>query len=174
MTPGNLSSILTSRKPWPDLKQAANQMKPPMKLIMQDELEAQIRARSRHRTQFGRKPAKTSHRPYEHSKEALMLTAAELQVPEGVFKQHDGTILGPLRADQVGPHAEGVVLVDEEDPHAVLKLPTPVTQKGLAVLVLATKENANVHEADPMRHHPGTIDCSRVPLPAWSARSAKI
>ena len=110
----------------------------------------------------------------EHSKEALMLTAAELQVPEGVFKQHDGTILGPLRADQVGPHAEGVVLVDEEDSHAVLKLPTPVTQKGLAVLVLATKENANVHEADPMRHHPGTIDCSRVPLPAWSARSAKI
>ena len=151
MTPGNLSSILTSRKPWPDLKQAANQMKPPMKLIMQDELEAQIRARSRHRTQFGRKPAKTSHRPYEHSKEALMLTAAELQVPEGVFKQHDGTILGPLRADQVGPHAEGVVLVDEEDSHAVLKLPTPVTQKGLAVLVLATKENANVHEADPIR-----------------------
>lgn len=146
-----LKSILASKKPWPDLKHAANQIKPPLKLIMQDELDAQIAARAKHRAQFGRKPAKASQKNTEQSKDMITIKAADLQVPEGVFKQHDGKVLGPLRAEQVGNNAEGVVLIDEEDSHAVLKLPTPVTQKGLAVLVLATKENANQHESEPIR-----------------------
>ena len=147
----NLRNICSSKKPWADLKHAANQVKPPMKLIMQDELEAQIAARTQHRSQFGRKPAKTPFRPNDQAKVPPSVTAVELEVPPGVFKQQDGALLGPLRADQVQPNAEGVVLVDQSEAPAVLKLPTPVTQKGLAVLVLATKENSHLHEGDPIR-----------------------
>eukprot|EP00435_Cladocopium_sp_Y103_P043937 s1625_g12.t1 len=149
--PATIKSILSSRKSWADLKHAANQAKPPMKLIMQDELDAQIAARAKHRTHFGRKPAKPSFRHTEISKDILKLTASDLQVPVGVFKQQDGVSLGPLQADQVGNNAEGVVLIDEHEAQAMLKLPTPVTHKGLAVLVLATKENAQLHETDPIR-----------------------
>eukprot|EP00435_Cladocopium_sp_Y103_P008923 s91_g2.t1 len=149
--PASIKSILSSRKPWADLKHAANQAKPPMKLIMQDELDAQIAARSKHRSQFGRKPVKQAFRQPESTKDILKLTASDLQVPVGVFKQQDGVSLGPLQADQVGNNAEGVVLIDEHEAQAMLKLPTPVTHKGLAVLVLATKENAQLHEADPIR-----------------------
>eukprot|EP00435_Cladocopium_sp_Y103_P006334 s3326_g2.t1 len=149
--PATIKSILSSRKSWADLKHAANQAKPPMKLILQDELDAQIAARAKHRTQFGRKPAKPQFRQAEVSKDHLKLTASDLQVPVGVFKQQDGVSLGPLQADQVGNNAEGVVLIDEHEAQAMLKLPTPVTHKGLAVLVLATKENAQLHETDPIR-----------------------
>jgi len=135
------------------LKHAANQVKPPLKLIMQDELDKQIAARAKHRAQFGRKPAKAYQKNTDQPKEMITIKAADLQVPEGVFKQNDGKVLGPLRAEHAGNNAEGVVLIDEEDSHAVLKLQTPVTQKGLAVavLVLATKENANQHESEPIR-----------------------
>eukprot|EP00435_Cladocopium_sp_Y103_P006454 s588_g2.t1 len=149
--PAALKSILSSRKSWADLKHAANQAKPPMKLIWQDELDAQIAARAKHRTHFGRKPAKQAFRQSETTKDILKLTASDLQVPVGVFKQQDGVSLGPLQADQVGNNAEGIVLIDEHEAQAMLKLPTPVTHKGLAVLVLATKENAQLHEADPIR-----------------------
>jgi len=147
----NIRSVLAAKKPWADLKQAANQARPPVKLIMQDELEAQIAARAQHRNQFGRKPAKAPQRPPDQGKSPPNVSAVELSVPVGVFKQQDGKVLGPLQAAQVQPNAEGVVLVDQADAAAVLKLPTPVTQKGLAVLVLATKDNASMHEGDPTR-----------------------
>jgi len=87
------------------MKQAANEAKPGIKLIMQDELDAQIAARSKHRNQFGRKPSKQGGKKQE-SKEHVIVTAKDLHIPQGVFKQQDGTILGPLRGDQVGQQCQ--------------------------------------------------------------------
>eukprot|EP00435_Cladocopium_sp_Y103_P028852 s1474_g7.t1 len=159
----SIRSVLSSRRPWADLKQAANQTKPPTKLIMQDELDAQIAARAKHRNQFGRKPAKANNKKLDLAKEQVVISASALQVPEGVFKQQDGKLLGPLRADQVGPNAEGVVLVDQDESQAVLKLPLPVTQNGLAVLVMATKDNASNHEGNPIRF-PAMCTSTQEPL----------
>eukprot|EP00435_Cladocopium_sp_Y103_P062220 s664_g23.t2 len=113
--------------------------------------------------QFGRKPNKTPARRIEPPKEQFTVSASALEVPPGVFKQQDGTLLGPLRADQIGPNAEGVVLVDQEDSHAALKLPRPVTQKGLAVLVLANKDNSTLHEGEPIRF-PAMCTSTQEPL----------
>ena len=148
---GSIRNALAAKRPWAELKQAANQVRPMLKLIMQDELDFQIATRASHRNQFGRKPVKAAKRQPELPRPPLVVTASELEVPPGVFKQQDGSVLGPLRADQVQPNAEGVVLVDQAEAAAVLKLPRPVTQKGLAVLVLATKENEQHHEGEPIR-----------------------
>eukprot|EP00435_Cladocopium_sp_Y103_P057264 s169_g19.t1 len=158
-----IRSTFQSKRPWTDLKHAANQAKPPIKLIQQDELDAQIANRALHRNQFGRKPNKTSAKRGEPPKEPFTISASALEVPPGVFKQQDGTLLGPLRADQIGPNSEGVVLVDQADSHAALKLPRPVTQKGLAVLVLANKENSTMHEGDPIRF-PAMCTTTQEPL----------
>eukprot|EP00435_Cladocopium_sp_Y103_P023429 s2528_g5.t1 len=77
--------------------------------------------------------------------------ASELLVPQGVFKQQDGTLLGPMQVSDVGPNACGVLLVDEEDSQSTLRLPKPVTQHGLAVIVLASKDNADMHQTEPIR-----------------------
>eukprot|EP00435_Cladocopium_sp_Y103_P012417 s727_g3.t1 len=158
-----IRSVVQSKRPWTDLKHAANQAKPPIKLIQQDELDAQIANRALHRNQFGRKPNKTQVKRSDPPKEPFTISASALEVPPGVFKQQDGTLLGPLRADQIGPNSEGVVLVDQADSHAALKLPRPVTQKGLAVLVLANKENSTMHEGDPIRF-PAMCTTTQEPL----------
>ena len=133
------------------LKNAANQTKPITKLIMQDELAAQIAFRANQRKQYGNKPDKHLNKRGDSKKETPIIPARELQVPHGVFKQQDGTVLGPLFADQVGPNASGVVIVDQEEAEALLKLPKPVTQHGLAVIILANQSNTMCHEVDVTR-----------------------
>ena len=147
---GTLRAVLTSKKAWADLKHAANQTKPITKLIMQDELALQIAARASHRKQYGRKSDRPTKRG-EPKKDNLPIAAKELQVPHGVFKQQDGQLLGPLGADQVGPNASGVVIIDQDDADALLRIPTPVSQHGLAVIVLANQANATAHEIDATR-----------------------
>ena len=144
----NIRNILASHRPWQDLKAAANGVKPQIKLIMIDELNAQIANRADQR-KYGKKMS--SHKRHEPAKDNLTVQASELMVPQGVFKQQDGTILGPLQVGDVGPNAKGVLLVDQADCQATLRLPKPVSQMGLAVIVLATKNNEDMHSITPTR-----------------------
>jgi hypothetical protein len=143
----SIRNVIASPRPWQDLKAAANGIKPQFKLIMPDELNAQIAQRTNHR-KYGKKQ---QQKRFEASKERVTVSAAELVVPHGVFKQQDGTILGPLQVGDIGPNAKGVLLVDQADCQATLRLPTPVTQSGLAVIVLATKDNTDQHQMEPTR-----------------------
>lgn len=142
----SIRNILSSPRPWQDLKAAANGVKPQFKLIMPDELNAQIANRANHRKYGKKQPSRR-----KDSKESITVQAAELMVPHGVFKQQDNTVLGPLQVGDVGPNAMGVLLVDQADCQATLRLPTPVTQHGLAVIVLATKDNTDQHQTEPVR-----------------------
>ena len=143
-----IKSILTSSRPWPDLKAAANGVKPQLKLIQPDELNAQIAHRAEQR-KYGKKA--TAQRRHEPAKDVVNVQASELLVPQGVFKQEDGEILGPIQIGDVGPNAKGVLLLDQADCQATLRLPKPVTQNGLAIIVLATKDNADLHNVAPTR-----------------------
>lgn len=71
--------------------------KPVVRLIQQDELDVQIAARAQHKNQFGNKPSKPLARKNERAKETVPTSASDLKVPDGVFRQQDGTTLGPLR-----------------------------------------------------------------------------
>ena len=142
-------SILKSPRPWQDLKAAANNLSPPLKLIMTDELNKQIETRVQQR-KYGKKPTARGRR-IDGPKDNPVLTAAEVQVPHGVFRQQDGTVLGPLHINEVGPTAKGILVLDQEDCQATLRLPKPVSPHGLAVIVLATAENATAHPMDSIR-----------------------
>ena len=115
---------------------------------MPDELNAQIAQRTNHR-KYGKKL--TAQKRHEPAKSAITVQASELIVPQGVFRQQDGEILGPLHIGDVGPAAKGVLLLDQSDCQATLRLPKPVTQSGLAVIVLATKDNEELHQIPPTR-----------------------
>ena len=149
VSPQTLKNILKSPRPWQDLKAAANNLTPPLKLIMSDELNLQIANRVQNK-KYGKKPQTKGRRGDGH-REHLVLTAAEVQVPHGVFRQQDGTVLGPVHINEVGPNASGILVVDQADCHATLRLKTPVTQNGLAVIVLATPDNADAHSMEPIR-----------------------
>lgn len=159
---GTLKAVIASNKPWADLKHAANQTKPVTKLIMQDELALQIASRTNYRKHYGKKPERQQRRG-ESKKENPPVPAKELQVPHGVFKQQDGQILGPIGVDQVGPNAKGVVIIDQNEADAILRIPKPVTQHGLAVIVLASQVNATHHEIEVTRF-PAVCTSTQEPL----------
>lgn len=146
-----LRTALASPRPWPELKAAANHVSPVLKLIMPDELQAQIDARTHKKTKFGRKPAAKSWRKPDKQPEPPTVYASDLQIPHGVFAQQDGQVLGPVRPLDIGPSTRGVVLVDQQDSLPLRKMQMPVSQQGLALLVLATKANAAHHHIEPIR-----------------------
>eukprot|EP00438_Fugacium_kawagutii_P008769 Skav211393 [mRNA] locus=scaffold1467:27738:37043:- [translate_table: standard] len=92
-----------SQNKWADLKAAANQAKPPMRLIMQDELQKQIQARSQQKKHFGKRPANRKQ-PSQPAQEVL-IRASDIVVPEGVFKQSNGMQVGPVTTQGIGPSA---------------------------------------------------------------------
>eukprot|EP00435_Cladocopium_sp_Y103_P023887 s1528_g5.t2 len=145
----NIQAILKSKRAWADLKSAANACTPPFKLIMPDELQAQITARTNAKKTFGMKNPKASKRR-EHAP-TLVIHAAELQIPQGVFKQSDDVPLAQISHHDIGPHAKGVLLVDQQDSEAMQRLPKPVTSGGLALIVLANAADADQHAAPPIR-----------------------
>lgn len=146
-----LRTILGSNKAWPELKAAANHVSPILKLIMPDELQAQIDARAHKKQKYGKKNASNQRHGSTKTTEPPAINAAELQVPHGVSAQQDGHILGPVRPLDIGPNSKGIVLVDQADSLALRKMQAPVTHQGLAMIVLATKANADAHDIDPTR-----------------------
>eukprot|EP00435_Cladocopium_sp_Y103_P039430 s1625_g10.t1 len=146
-----LRKVITSPKSWPELKAAANHVVPVLKVIMPDELQAQIDARASNRQKYGKKSQAPPFRRQDKPVEPPVIHAADLQVPHGVFAQQDGQVLGPLRPTDIGPSSRGIVLIDQQDSHALRKMQMPVSQQGLALVVLATKHNAHQHEVTPIR-----------------------
>eukprot|EP00438_Fugacium_kawagutii_P011889 Skav219170 [mRNA] locus=scaffold648:332883:337686:- [translate_table: standard] len=147
--------VLQSNKKWVDLKMFANQAKPALRLIQQDELDAQIESRATQRKGFGKKPKPAK----PESKAAVTPKAQDLQVPAGVFVQQGGQALEPISPDQLGPRAAGVLLLDQDQSEATLRLQRPVSQHGLAAIVLANGSNQDQHQGAPIkfpvsRHEP--------------------
>ena len=146
-----LRNVLGAKKPWAELKNAANNAQPPIKLIQPDELNAQITSRANQKKNYGQKSFAKGTKKQISAQDMPALRAADLQVPQGVFKQQDGVALGPLSTHDVGNNSQGVILVDQWDAEALLRLQTPVSPHGLALIVLATRDNSQAHQFEPIR-----------------------
>ena len=143
-------NIIHSPKAWSDLKAAANQMQPAFKLVMADELNTQIAKRASQKKYFGK--AGKKDKPHKQSSlDQPTVRACDLQIPPGVFKQEDGHSLQTIRASDIGPNAQGILLVDQDESIDTLKLPTPLTPHGLAIIVLAGPHNTAAHTIEPTR-----------------------
>lgn len=145
----SLKNILNSPRSWQDLKQAANACSPPIKLIMSDELQAQIQIRTKTTNRIGNKNKKVSqsHIVPDH----IQVEACDVEIPTGVFRQANGPLLGNIDVQNIGPNAAGVVIVDNNQAEAILRLKQPVTQNGLAIIVLANRTSASDHLVPAIR-----------------------
>lgn len=134
----SLKSILNSPRPWQDLKQAANACTPPIKLIMSDELQAQIQSRVKTTNKIGHKGKKISQKAAEN----IQIVAEDLEIPTGVFRQVNGQVIGNIAIQSIGPNAAGVAIVNASQAEPILRLKQPVSQHGLAIIVLATPDSS--------------------------------
>ena len=78
-----------------------------------DELREAIQQRMKDPKQVGRKQSKT--KTAKVAKPAMQLSADQLAIPASVFRQDDGQELAQLYANQLGPSAMGVVLVNIQE-----------------------------------------------------------
>lgn len=147
-----LKSVLSAPKAWQDLKQKANGLQPPVRLIMSDELQKQIDKRAEGIKQVGTKQHAKQHKGRNRDqREIPEIHVSDVEVPLGVFKQSDGQMLQQITPDQIGPHAQGIILLDQSIADSTLRLPRPVTSKGLGAIVIANKSNVDHHTISPTR-----------------------
>ena len=143
-----LKSILSAPRAWQDLKQTANGLKPPIRLI---HLQQQIEKRAEGVKQVGSKKSKQTGGKHKDQRDVPEIHVCDVEVPLGVFKQNDGQMLHQITPEQIGPHAQGIILLDQSIADSTLRLPRPVTSKGLGAIVIATKNNTDQHSIAPIR-----------------------
>ena len=129
-----IQQILQSPKPWMDLKSRANLHQPPIRVVLADELKQVIQMRSKENKPVGNKQNKT--KGGKQQKAPMQLTADQLCIPPAVFRQEDGQEVGQIHAHQLGSGCKGVVLVNIAEAIPYFGLSKPVSQFGVALLIL--------------------------------------
>ena len=128
-----VQQILLSPKPWMDLKAKASLHQPPIRVVTAEELHEAIQARLKDPKQVGKKQNKIKG---QKATKTMQLKADQLAIPMAVFRQEDGQEIGQIQANQIGPNAMGVVLVNIQEALPYFQLSAPVSQQGIALLIL--------------------------------------
>ena len=83
--------ILNSPRPWPDLKARASLCKPPLRIVLPEELQHMLKSKLERNQPVGRKNNKMKSKPMTAD---IRLKPDQIVVPKAVFKQQDGVELG--------------------------------------------------------------------------------
>lgn len=129
-----IQQILTSAKPWADLKTRASMVRPPIRIVLAEELQATIDRRMQEGSVVGRKNNKAKGKA--KTDELFKLRADQIHIPMAVFCQADGTELEQIPACDIGSEARGIVVTNIEEALPYFRLQKPMTSEGLALLIL--------------------------------------
>ena len=132
-----VQNAMTSGNPWRALKSLANQQKPPVKIILPEELEKMIQLRSssgvaKSKSKKGQGKGNPTRPP--------LLDPSKLEIEAGSFVV-SGKAVSQIQLHHLGPLAEGVVLTTVAGIEAHLKASQPLNSLGLAALVLNAEES---------------------------------
>ena len=130
---GEVIKTMQSPRPWSDLKSKANSLKPPLQLVLAEELKLAVDARLKEGKSFGRKQNK-QQQIGSHSN--IRLQATQVQVPGGIFQQSDGTKLTQITHLQISPQAKGFAVVNIEDALPFFDIHDPIGKAGIALFIL--------------------------------------
>ena len=126
-----LVGVFNASRPWQQLKQLATSHTPSIRLVLEDELQATIRARTKHKGSVQAKgSSKGKQAPPMH------LHPQDISIPNGIFRVESGDMIAQLSVKQIGQSAQGVVVFTEEEVQPYLKHPVS-SSHGLGFLVLS-------------------------------------
>ena len=83
-----VQKALASPRPWMDLKARANACKPPIRLVLAEELKLMIHRKMQSDAPIGKKSNKSKQ--HRQSNPELRIRADQITVPHGVFRQQGG------------------------------------------------------------------------------------
>ena len=136
-----INQVLQAPNPWKDLKMRCNVCKPPIQLVLSEELQAQIDARVKSGKQFGKKQGKVKRHPgaVVQQRSPIQLRADQVQIPPGIFQQHDGKPLHQINIDDVKTKQRGVAVMSMQDAMPFFDIKEALTAEGLGLLVINYK-----------------------------------
>ena len=135
-----IQSVLSSSRAWRDLKSKASACKPPIQLIMDDELQAQIDRRRAEGKPFGRKQSKAKTTQKSQLPQQIHLKANQIQIPNGIFKQEDGAPVSQISLQQLRQKTPGIAVLNKEDAEPFLQLREPLSPEGVGMIIVDYKD----------------------------------
>ena len=129
---GQVANVMRAANPWRDLKSLANQCSPKMQLVLASEMQLAIERRLQDPKPFGAKKKRSD----KQERKTVALEPDDVSIPDGIFKEGDSQPVNQLTLSQIGPQARGVVVVSSIQASPYLKVTSPVSAAGLALLVL--------------------------------------
>ncbi len=132
-----LQSVLLGSNPWRSLKSLANACKPPVQLVLAEELQLQV-DRKMKQGSIGKKTAKKKSK--QVPKPPAPLDPLKLAVDAGVFVRDDGSSLRQLSLAQIGPFAEGIVIANMASASAYLRADQVVNKLALGMILVDAEE----------------------------------
>ena len=128
-----IAKALRAQRPWAELKSLANSLSPKLQLVLPSELESAIQNKASEGKQVGDKSRKKKQQPFPLP---LQLQPQDITVPDGVFKHGQDIPVPQIPLSSIGKASQGVVIVNALQAKPYLSVQKPISQGGLALLVL--------------------------------------
>ena len=156
-----ISKLLRSSSAWKDLKGLANNLTPKLQLVLPGELSKVIQDKIASGSAFGdRKVKKQGSKP---TQTFLKLRAEDVSIPSSIFKEGNDTPLQQIKLADIGPKSRGVIVVNAAQAYPYLKVDLPLSQFGLALLILDHDDTA-FHGLGEIIRFPAKYDQTGEPI----------
>eukprot|EP00435_Cladocopium_sp_Y103_P014980 s1304_g3.t1 len=131
----SIKAAMGSARPWADIKTKASACKPPLQLVLASELQAKIAERLQTGKPMGSRKNKAPKKAV--ADQWITPMASQVQIPPGIFQQHDGALLQQISLnEEIQTKQQGVVVLNITDAKPYFNLQAPLSKAGLAMLVL--------------------------------------
>ena len=123
-----------AQRPWAELKALANAASPKLQLVLPSELEVAIQSKASEGKPVGDRSRKQKmQKPIPIP---VTLKPSDISIPDGVFKHGKDIQVKQIPLSTIGKASQGVVLVTASQAKPYLSVLKPISQEGLALLVL--------------------------------------
>ena len=156
-----VSKLLRSSSACKDLKGLANNITPKLQLVLPGELSRVIQDKIANGSAFGDR--KTKKQGVKPAQTFLKLRAEDVSIPSSIFKEGNDTPLQQIKIADIGPKARGVIVVNAAQAYPYLKVDLPLSQFGLALLILDHDDTA-FHGLGEIIRFPAKYDQTGEPI----------
>ena len=139
-----LQSAMIGTSPWRTLKSLSNQLRPPLQLVLADELKAHLQTKTSQKGDGkggATRKAKSDRKFQNMPAKPQPLDPLKLKFDEGAFVADNGTALQQINVSQLGPLVEGVAITTLGAVEQFLRSGSVVSKGHLAVFILNADES---------------------------------
>ena len=141
----SLAAVFHASRPWQALKQLASSAKPPIRLVLEDELQTTTKARTADKKSVQAKAKASQVNQLQHH-----VGPEDIVIPHGIFCLQTGEPIAQISPQQLGQITHGIVAFTEREVQPYLQH-APTAAAGVAFLVLSPYSEAIAQQGQVVR-----------------------